>query len=172
MIALAVTAALLGAAPPPLACPAGTEHRGARPLEAYEEYCVELQLDGKERREGPSVTYYDDGSVWAERGYHQGELDGPYRERHRNGRIAREGAYAAGRKVGTWRTQAEDGTLLEESSYRDGHLDGTFTDFWPGGRPRTRGRYCHGVQCGVWQSFDEQGSPRGSIEYDEPRAEP
>ena len=165
--------ALLAAAPrPPLACPAGTEHRGAQPMEGFEEYCVELQLDGKERREGPAVRYYDDGTVWVECGYHEGKLRGPYVERFRGGKIAREGPYEAGIRVGTWRFYFEDGTLQEESGWRDGSPHGSVATYWPNGKLRTKGRHCRGAQCGVWRSFDEAGKVLGTVEYGEQRDEP
>jgi antitoxin component YwqK of YwqJK toxin-antitoxin module len=171
MIALAL--ALLAAAPSaPLACPAGTEYRGGQPLEQFEEYCVELLPERTERREGPTVEYYEDGSIWKECRFHEGKLDGAYRERFRGGRIAREGAYAAGQRTGPWRFYAEDGTLLEDSSFRNGEFDGPFAAFWPSGKPRTKGLYCLGAQCGVWLSYDEQGKLQGSIEFGELRAVP
>lgn len=170
MIALAL--AMLAAAPAPLACPAGTEHRGGRPMEGFEEYCVEVQPDRKERREGPAISYYDDGTVWIESRYHEGKLDGPYVERFRGGQVAREGAYVAGLRSGVWRFYYGDGTLQEESSFRNGDPDGPSASYWPSGKPRSEGRHCRGVQCGVWRSFDEEGRMQGSIEYGEQRGEP
>ncbi len=171
MIALAL-AGLLLAAPDPLACPAGTEHRGGRPMEAFEEYCERTPDVGKPRREGPAVRYYDDGSVWEESRYREGLLDGEYVEHHRGGRVARQGAYEAGLRVGVWRVFAEDGTLLEESAWARGERHGPFSAFWPNGKPRTQGRHCRGAQCGPWRSFDEEGRLQGTVEYGELRDAP
>jgi antitoxin component YwqK of YwqJK toxin-antitoxin module len=142
-------------------------------MEAFEEYCVELLAEtGKPRREGPAVTYYDDGGVWVESRYHEGKLEGEYVEHHRGGRVARRGAYEAGLRVGTWRVFAEDGTLLEESRWVKGERHGAFTAYWPGGKPRTEGRHCHGAQCGAWRSYDEAGRLQGTVEYGELRDVP
>jgi antitoxin component YwqK of YwqJK toxin-antitoxin module len=168
---IALLAALLAAAPP-LVCPAEAEHRGGQPMEGFEEWCVVLPPEGKERREGPAVSYYEDGTVWIERRYREGELDGPFRELHRGGRTAREGAYAAGFKTGLWRVWAEDGTLLEESRWERGERHGPFASFWPSGKPRSRGRHCRGIQCGRWVSFDERGAEQGTVDYGEVRGEP
>lgn len=171
MIALAL-AGFLAAGPAPLACPAGTEYRGARPMEGFEEYCVRVREDGKDVREGPSVTYYDDGGVRVESRYRDGKLEGAFVERHRGGRVARQGAYEAGQRVGVWRLHNERGTLVEESGWTKGAADGAFRAFWPNGKPRTEGRHCHGAQCGVWRSFDEDGKLQGSVEYGEQRDVP
>lgn len=170
MILLALALAL--GAPPPLACPPGTEHRGAQPMEGFEEWCEAQPPEGRARREGPARKYYDDGSLWIESAYHGGLLEGPFVERHRGGRTAREGFYLAGLRSGRWQFFAEDGTLLEESSWTRGVPDGPFADYWPSGKPRNVGRRCLGAQCGRWQSYDDSGRLIGSVEYGEQRPDP
>ena len=78
MIALALL--LLLAAPPPLACPKGAERRGAAPPEGFAEWCEGKDVAGRPRREGPSRTYYDDGGLWVEERWSEGERDGPFVE--------------------------------------------------------------------------------------------
>ncbi len=169
MIAVAVAVALalaVGAgAPPPLACPAGTEHRGAAPPEAYEEWCEGTDVAGGARREGPSRTYYDDGSVWIETAWRAGERDGPFVEWHRGGVKAREGTFANGKRTGRWSTWWESGRLEEESEWRDGVRHGRFVAYWPTGVPRTEGRHCGGAQCGTWRTWDEAGREIGKVDY-------
>lgn len=171
MIALALAALALGS-PPPLVCPAGTVHRGAPPLEAFEEWCETAPSGGRGRREGPARTYYDDGGLWLDASYRDGLLDGPFVERYRGGKKAREGSYRAGQRSGGWRFFYEDGTLLEESSWTRDVPDGPFADYWPNGRPRNLGRRCLGAQCGRWQTFDDAGRLIGSVEYGDQRTAP
>lgn len=173
MILLAISI-LLGAPPPPLACPPGTVHRGAQPAEGYEEWCEtppEAE-GGAGKREGPARAYYDDGGLWIESAYHDGLLDGPYVERFRGGKKARQGAYQAGLRTGAWTFFYEDGTVQEESSFTRGVPDGRFADYWPSGKPRNTGRRCLGAQCGKWLSYDESGRLIGSVEYGEQRSAP
>ena len=170
MIGLALALAL--GAPTSIACPPGTEHRGARPTDGYEEWCEAPGPDGNARREGPARTYYDDGGVWIESSYHEGRLEGPFLERYRSGMRAREGAYQGGQRTGAWRFFYEDGTLQEEASFVRGVPDGRFADYWPNGKPRNTGRRCLGAQCGPWSSYDEAGRLVGTVEYGEQRPEP
>ncbi len=170
MILLALALAL--AAPPPVVCPAGAERHGAQPPEGFEEWCEARTPEGRARREGPARTYYDDGGVWTEASYHDGQLDGPFLERYRGGGKARQGVYQAGLRSGAWTFFYEDGTVAEESSFTRGVPDGPFADYWPNGKPRNVGRKCLGAQCGKWSSYDDSGRLTGSVEYGELRAAP
>jgi antitoxin component YwqK of YwqJK toxin-antitoxin module len=166
--ALAVGLLVAAAAPPPLACPAGTEAKGAAPPDGVEEWCEARDpAGGPARREGPSRTYYDDGAVWVEATWRGGERHGPYRERHRNGAKAREGAFTNGRKTGRWTAWRESGRVEEEAEFRDGVPHGRFAAFWPDGRQRTEGRHCGGAQCGTWRTWDEAGRVLGTVDYGE-----
>lgn len=165
MIALA--AAVLVAALPPLACPPGTERRGGAPPDAFEEYCEGKDVAGRGRREGPARVYYDDGGLWVEERFHEGLRDGAFAEWHRNGRKAREGAFRAGRKSGPWKVSSQSGAAEEESEWRDGVPHGRFVSFFASGGKRTEGRYCGGAQCGTWRTWDEAGRLVGTMEHGE-----
>ncbi len=167
-----LVAALALGAPPPLACPPGTERRGGAPPEELAEWCEGKDPAGGPRREGPAREYYDDGGVRLEETFREGWRDGPFVERHRNGRKAREGAFARGEKAGRWTVWFESGAVEEESEWRDGVRHGPFTAWWPGGKRRTQGRHCGGAQCGTWRSFEEGGREIGSVEYGEHRLAP
>jgi antitoxin component YwqK of YwqJK toxin-antitoxin module len=154
-------------APPPIDCPPGGEVHGAAPFDGYEAWCEARDTYGRPRRHGPSRTWYDDGKPWVNEAWKDGARDGPFVEYHRNGRKAREGAYAAGRKTGRWVVWYESGVLEEETTWRDGVLQGEFTAYWPEGKVRTRGRHCGGAQCGRWLTYDREGHELGSIDYGE-----
>lgn len=165
MIALAVALAL--AASPPLACPPGTEHRGAAPPEGFEEWCEGKDAAGVARREGPARVYYDDGGLWLEHAFREGVRHGPFVEWHRNRARAREGAFARDAKSGRWSVWWESGQLAESSEWREGVAHGRFVTYWPNGRTRVEGRHCGGAQCGTWRTFDESGRLLGSAEHGE-----
>jgi hypothetical protein len=166
MLALALLAA------PPLACPAGTERKGAAPPDEYEEWCEGKDVAGQPRREGPARSWYDDGGIHVEESFRAGLRDGRFVERHRNGKIAREGSYAAGLKVGIWRIAFESGAPEEESEWLDGVAHGRYRAWWPGGKLRAEGRHCGGAQCGRWRSYDESGALVGEVDYGEQRLTP
>ncbi len=157
----------LALAAPPLECPTGAARRGAPPPDDTAEWCEREDPSGKARRDGPALTWYDDGGLWLEERWRDGERDGRSVERHRNGRKAREGAFAAGRKTGRWTAWFESGAVAEEATWRDGVLHGPFVVFHDGGAKRTEGRYCGGVQCGTWRTWSEDGRELGTVEYGE-----
>lgn len=163
----ALLAAALAAGPAPLECPRGTERRGAPPPEEHEEWCEGKDAAGNGVREGPARTWYDDGAPWIEQRFRAGLREGPYLERHRNGKVAREGAFAAGQKVGPWRLFYESGRPEEASEWRAGVAHGRFLAWWPGGARKIEGRHCGGAQCGIWRSFDEGGRLLGEARYGE-----
>lgn len=169
---VALGLALAAAPPPPLACPKGLARRGDAPPDGTEQWCAGKDPYGNDRREGPARTWYDDGGVWLEQSFREGILDGPFVERHRNGKVAREGAYVRGDKVGTWRVWFESGVLEEESEWRAGRAHGRYAAFWPSGARRTEGRHCGGAQCGRWRSFDGAGKLIGEVDYGEQRLVP
>jgi len=53
-------------------------------------------------------------------------LHGPYRERHENGKLAVEGEYAHGKRVGEWIVRDPNGAIEEQGEYRDGFRTGTW----------------------------------------------
>jgi antitoxin component YwqK of YwqJK toxin-antitoxin module len=167
-----LAALLLLAALPALDCPKGTERRGAVPPDGFEEWCEGKDVAGRPRREGPSRTYYDDGGLWVEERWREGERDGPFVEWHRNGLKARAGAYVAGRKSGPWTTWRDTGVVEEEGEWRGGIPHGRFVAYWGTGKRRTEGRHCGGAQCGTWRTFDDAGRELGKVDYGEQTLSP
>jgi len=156
----------------PIECPPGAERRGEAPPDGYEQWCEVRDLHGRPLRHGPARTWYDDGGPWVEEAWRDGERDGAFVERYRNGRPAREGAFRAGRKHGRWTTFHENGNRAEEIGFRDGVPDGPFASYFESGRPRTEGRHCGGAQCGRWRTFDESGREVGTVDYGDLRPAP
>jgi hypothetical protein len=165
---------LLVAAPPPvLDCPPGTTLRGGAPPEQYEAWCSgRPDAAGEARRHGPARTWYDDGSPWVDSSWAEGKRDGPWLERHRNGRKAVEGTYRADAKVGRWTIWFESGQPEEACEWADGVQHGAYASWYRGGARRTEGRYCLGAQCGTWTTWDESGRQLGSMQFGERQARP
>jgi MORN repeat variant len=170
----ALGAVTLAAAPPlPLDCPPGTRLVGGAPPEEFEAYCEgHPDAYGHPRRHGPARTYYDDGAPWVSETWLEGKRDGPFEERHRNGRSARAGNYLADRKDGTWSAWSESGQLLERSEWVRGLENGRFESWYPSGARRVAGRFCFGVQCGTWITWSEDGQELGRMELGELRDRP
>jgi hypothetical protein len=157
----------------PFACPPGAERTGAEPPDGFEVACERPDQPEGRRRQGPARTYYDDGGLAKEERFKEGKLDGFFTEWHRNGRVAREGAWSDGARTGAWRIYYEDGQLEEDCSYDGrGERHGRFAAYWPSGKRKVEGRFCHGLQCGNWTTWDEGGREMGRVAYGEIRGEP
>lgn len=190
LLAIVLLASAPGAAgAEDFSCPDGTEKRGAAPPEGGKLWC---QLpDGTQ--EGPSLSFYDDGTRRAEAHFEAGELDGSYREWHRNGQVALEVRYNGGKKDGVERQFYPDGAKLSErrfemgvpsgtyhewhadgtealrSEYRDGALDGPASTWYANGQKRSEGRFVKGQMDGRWVGWYEDGSVEKEAEFEEGR---
>jgi hypothetical protein len=153
-------------------CPAGTERMGATPPAGFEQWCEKPDELPIRRRHGPTLRWYDDGSLAQSGSFVLGERDGRFLEWHRNGRLARAGAYRANERVGTWTIWFESGRREEECGYERNARHGPFASWWPDGKRRVEGRYCHDLQCGTWISWDDQGREQGKVTYEEIRRTP
>ena len=169
----ALLLALLLAAPTgPLACPPGSEPRGKAPPFGNEEWCEGKDRSGLPRRQGPARTWYGPDQVHVESTWRDGQLDGPWRELHRDGTRAAEGRYRAGERHGTWTWWRDDATVEEEVAYDMGRRHGRFVQWWRNGKRRTEGTFCWGVQCGRWTTWSESGAELGTVHYEEIRGTP
>lgn len=170
MIALVALALAAGPALPakdaaPLSCPPGTVKKGAPPPEAYDEYCEAKEKD-RTFREGPSRTWWDDGSL-KETGYwRDGKRDGHFTLHHLNGRVAREGDYAADLMEGTWTWYFEDDTVELAVEYQHGLRHGRFRENFKDGKPRTVGQYAFDQQVGRWVTYDAEGAVVGEQRFE------
>jgi antitoxin component YwqK of YwqJK toxin-antitoxin module len=156
----------------PLVCPPGTHPVGSPPPSGNAEWCEGPDRGGAMRRQGPARDYYDVDLVHVESTWRDGQLDGPWVERHRDGRKAMEGRYRGGEKHGQWTWWYESGTVEEEVSFDMGRRHGPFVQRWRSGKKRTEGRFCFGLQCGRWVTWNEDGQELGAIQYEEIRGKP
>jgi antitoxin component YwqK of YwqJK toxin-antitoxin module len=76
--------------------------------------------DGKE--EGPWVRYYINGQLWSNGTFNQGKLDGPVVGYHDNGQLRLKGTYKDGKPDGPWIAYHDNGQLEWKGTYKDGEL--------------------------------------------------
>jgi uncharacterized protein len=63
---------------------------------------------------------YDNGKLYFEGKFIDGEPDGRHRHYWENGRIKEEGKYIMGKKEGEWRFYTNEGTLYLITYFKDG----------------------------------------------------
>lgn len=143
-------------------CPPGTERKGAPPPDGRKVWC---QLpDGTQQ--GPSLSYYEDGTRLAEANFEAGELHGAYREWFSNGQTSLEVRYAHGKKDGVERRFYEDGKKMSEGRYEEGLREGPYHEWHPNEQEALASAYVDGVVHGEAKTWYESGQMRseGSFE--------
>ena len=74
--------------------------------------------DGK--KDGCFITYYENTQIRYKCFYKKGNLDGPYKSFHINGKLFEEGNYKNNKKIGSWVTNFNDGEDELRSYQKDG----------------------------------------------------
>ena len=69
------------------------------------------------KKDGPWIAYHDNGQLWAEGTYKDGELDGPYVSYYENGQLEKQGTFKDGKMDGPWVYYYENGQLRSEGTY-------------------------------------------------------
>jgi antitoxin component YwqK of YwqJK toxin-antitoxin module len=131
---------------------------------------------------GTERVWFDDGTLYAERGLRAGVPEGPERIYAADGTLQLTAQWVAGkldgpRAIGTRGTLRLDETflkgvrtgareiwqfgvpLVEENYDRRGRLDGDYTIWRNKKVMRARGHYVHGKRDGVWTWNDRDGNP-------------
>ncbi|GAP42222.1 protein containing MORN repeat variant [Lentimicrobium saccharophilum] len=68
-------------------------------------------------REGYWASWYDDGTLWSEGEFRDGESHGKRSVFHPNGTLYYEGRFDMGKRVGVWKFYDENGGLVNEIDY-------------------------------------------------------
>ncbi len=110
----------------------------------------EKSLNNKKLREGPFISYHD------------------------NGRIHKSGSYKKGLKVGEWKEYDKYGKLLKILTYNKGKIDKKarpdrikeFATFHDNGRLKEKGKTRNGKRDGEWNFYDKNGDITNVIVYD------
>jgi len=119
------------------ACPQGSvlhgpEGEGGATVTVNGRLAAACMKDGV--REGPSLTWYPDGTRETSGSYHAGEREGEWTYWHENGQVSGRGRFEAGTPIGKWVTWYDDGQPESVGEYRDGKRNGLFTQWSRDGR--------------------------------------
>jgi len=123
-----------------LPCPPGTaQSNGENVIE-----CRAAGVAGKSlsHREGPSIWF------------------------HKNGKVARSGAYEHHEWTGRWWEFAEDGHLERSTSYKAGASDGVEAMFYPNGKRSSETVYTAGKRNGPSKLWTEDGELMSIVIFD------
>ena len=75
-------------------------------------------------KEGPWVSYHDNGQLHTKGTYKDGERDSPWVEHHDNGLLSYSETYKNGSLDGPWVEYHENGQLALKGTYKDRERDG------------------------------------------------
>ena len=75
-------------------------------------------------REGPWVSYHENGQLWMKGDHKNGEWDGPWVYYWDNGQLRTESNYKDGELDGPWVYYHENGQLWEKGDFKDGFQEG------------------------------------------------
>ena len=64
------------------------------------------------KKEGPWISYYDDGQLWFNSIWKDGKKNGPWVSYHDNGQLGSKGTYKDGKEVGPWVRYWSDGSEM------------------------------------------------------------
>ena len=124
-------------------CPAGTVQTGSK-TEGLTCSRVDAQL-GRSTAHGPYVAY------------------------HPNGKLAAQGQFENGLKVGLWTFFDESGVLESTSEFKDGGWHGQRIKYFPNGKPERVEEYKDGRKNGLVKEFAEDGRVLSQVQYEHNR---
>ena len=104
-------------------------------------------------------TYYQESTdtISTVEQYKNGVPYGSWKTFYKNGQLAHELNYVAGKKDGKVKEFSEDGKLIFEIQYKSGLEEGLSVLYYPDGRIREKGMYKKGERDGTWQQFETDG---------------
>ena len=133
------------------ACPAGAVLTGAPPPESDQVWCEKAGV-----QDGPSTSFYPDGSRKSDASYRAGELDGPWKQYFHGGKPRTQGMFAAGKETGTWKVWFAAGGLASERVYTAPNTV-RIREFRPGGKNAREGTLVDGQKHGAWVEYTDKG---------------
>ena len=144
---------------PELQCPAGTLATGTVPPDGKEAWCDRQDEGRPPVRQGPSLTWHDNGQKESQGAYANGQRTGPWLFWHANGRPAQQGPYVDDQRHGVWTTYDPQGRRIAEGPMVAGAADGDWTFWNPDAQTRTEGHYVLGRREGEWIEYSPEGTP-------------
>lgn len=85
------------------------------------------------------------------------KLDGPYIKWHLNGKIAIDGEYNNGLKIGEWKQFHSNGKLHSSATYVDNKLEGRWYVWYDNDVKAAEGRSINGQEVGLYCAWDKTG---------------
>src|SRR5262245_30242660 len=98
-----------------------------------------------------------DGKIVLEQRWVNGQMDGPLRTWHDDGKPATEAWYKAEKPDGAWKAWWPSGVLADETQYKAGVRTGTWTLYFASGKPAWQRVYGVGGKLKSEAIFDESG---------------
>jgi antitoxin component YwqK of YwqJK toxin-antitoxin module len=107
----------------------------------FDKYMICEEEYSADKRNGPSLKYYPNGSI-LERIYYLNDL-----------------------RNGEWIQYYPDESIAIKSFYNKDKLEGPYEVFFSDGKPEFSGQYKNNVRDGLWHIYDEDGSLKYEITY-------
>ncbi|WP_235297832.1 toxin-antitoxin system YwqK family antitoxin [Portibacter marinus] len=107
---------------------------------------------------GIRKIYYPDGAVEIEENYKKGRMEGPYLTYYKNGQVNLEAQYVDGKMEGTVKRYYDSGELMEEVTFMANEENGPFKEYFKNGQVKWEGQYKDGDnEFGLIKSYNEKG---------------
>jgi antitoxin component YwqK of YwqJK toxin-antitoxin module len=115
---------------------------------------------------GAYREFYEDGQVFVEGQYSEGNATGEWTYYHPNGEVAKKVNFVAGQPDGVVELFRADGTKEAIREFADGRRAGTWKTFGDSGEQQlTEEVYVDGKAEGVWQTWYDDGQQRQQIAF-------
>lgn len=116
-------------------------------------------------KEGPFKAFLEDGTLYMEGSYSDGELNREVLIYYTTGDIKMKIHYSDGKKNGKKLVFYENGTLYSETEYKDDLLHGSTITYHPNGRIKRESYYLNDEKTGTWKKYSEDGKLIRSDEF-------
>lgn len=101
--------------------------------------------------------------------HRQSTAHGPYIAYHPNGKLAAQGQFENGLKVGLWTFFDESGVIESTSEFKDGGWHGQRIKYFSNGKPQRIEEYKDGRKNGLVKEFAEDGRVVSQARYENNR---
>ena len=118
----------------------------------------------KGKREGPWVSYHDNGQLYWKRTYKNGEFEGRWVRYFPNGQLKEKGDYKNGRGEGSWVYYNENGQLECKGKYKNGLREGPWEFYDEDGKEKLSTGGYYGLKDSWWRSVS--GTYKNNVKID------
>lgn len=115
-------------------------------------FCPEIEAPDSTARE-----YYEDGSLFSEISFRDGQIVGVSRFFHENGQLMRQTHYCHGRPHGPHITYFDDGQIDSRGYYYQGEMTGRWVYYFPDGELRELVVFSRNLEHGPFEEYHEGG---------------